>query len=326
MSRILSLILLLSLLLTGWACDEPDDKDGPERQLVVQSEAPRESESQPAQKVVSPEAPATIERSLLWRVDGPTDPIWLFGTIHGGVDASQWDALPREVRSAIEDSEVIVLEIDLQAAESPQAQAELAPLMFIPDEKPNLKEQLGDEHWDLLKKRAPLPADMLERFQPWVVFSIFLEQMIAGPEAVDLSIQNHARRLGKELEYLESMEEQVGFLAETIDDEVLADMLTRFEYHTEKLEQMVQAYRRGDADTIERLVYDPQERERFPETHDVLVVERNENWMTTIEEYLQRGRVFIAAGAGHYVGEDGIVEQLRLRGYEVTRVPSSNEK
>jgi uncharacterized protein YbaP (TraB family) len=39
-----------------------------------------------------------------------------------------------------------------------------------------------------------------------------------------------------------------------------------------------------------------------------------------IEEYMQKGTVFIVAGAAHFVGEAGIVELLRKRGYTVRRL------
>jgi uncharacterized protein len=59
-------------------------------------------------------------------------------------------------------------------------------------------------------------------------------------------------------------------------------------------------------------------------THELLMVERNENWMNALEGYIERGGVFIAAGAAHYVGEDSVVTSLKERGYDVTRVPPAD--
>jgi uncharacterized protein YbaP (TraB family) len=53
---------------------------------------------------------------------------------------------------------------------------------------------------------------------------------------------------------------------------------------------------------------------------DQLVFARNRNWIPKLDKLLANGDVFIAVGADHLIGKPGVVELLRARGYEVTRV------
>ncbi|ESQ85915.1 hypothetical protein AEAC466_01675 [Asticcacaulis sp. AC466] len=58
-----------------------------------------------------------------------------------------------------------------------------------------------------------------------------------------------------------------------------------------------------------------------PEVYKTLLVKRNSLWMPRIEAILKgKHRVFATVGVAHLVGPDGLVAQLRARGYEVTRL------
>ena len=81
----------------------------------------------------------------------------------------------------------------------------------------------------------------------------------------------------------------------------------------------VAAWRTGDqktlTDTLALLA------QADPEGYDALIVKHNQAWLPAIETALKHeGSTFVTVGAAHLIGPDGLVAQLRQRGYEVSRL------
>ena len=60
-------------------------------------------------------------------------------------------------------------------------------------------------------------------------------------------------------------------------------------------------------------------------TNAYLIDHRNQRFMARLQDELPRGGVFVAVGAGHIPGENGLVEMLRGNGYAVTRIALPGE-
>ena len=62
------------------------------------------------------------------------------------------------------------------------------------------------------------------------------------------------------------------------------------------------------------------EAEDFPELMDMLLHQRNDDWIPMIEQMISSdGTEFLLVGALHLVGERGLLAQLRRRGYTVEK-------
>jgi uncharacterized protein YbaP (TraB family) len=84
--------------------------------------------------------------------------------------------------------------------------------------------------------------------------------------------------------------------------------------------EMSTAWEQGDERALERAVIDDT-RVEYPELYQMLFVDRNNAWMTELTREMEGSGVdFIAVGAGHIIGSDGLVAQFRARGYRVERV------
>ena len=66
-------------------------------------------------------------------------------------------------------------------------------------------------------------------------------------------------------------------------------------------------------------------REKTPQTYRMVNVERNDAWVPQIGKMLdaKKGDTMVVVGALHLLGEDGVVEKLRGKGYKVERVCSA---
>ena len=81
----------------------------------------------------------------------------------------------------------------------------------------------------------------------------------------------------------------------------------------------LEAWHRGDQATMTRHVTILAQSD--PEIYRWLIADRHKAWMPRIEGMMKEPRTsFVTLGASHMVGPDGIVAQLRERGYTVTRM------
>ena len=124
------------------------------------------------------------------------------------------------------------------------------------------------------------------------------------------------------MDYFETAEEQLGFLAgmsETAQVEGLVEGLREMDRLPQELDDMVLAWARGDMDAVNSLFLE-QMRDEAPEAYQAIIVQRNHNWVPQIIERLEgEGDYFIAVGAGHLPGEEGVIALLQAQGYSVTR-------
>jgi uncharacterized protein YbaP (TraB family) len=59
----------------------------------------------------------------------------------------------------------------------------------------------------------------------------------------------------------------------------------------------------------------------FPNFVENFLNKRNRNWIPVIENQIDIENTFIAVGAGHLPGENGILALLRNKGYTLTPIP-----
>lgn len=79
------------------------------------------------------------------------------------------------------------------------------------------------------------------------------------------------------------------------------------------------AWRLGDEKSMTQAVMALSASDR--EVYEALQIRRNQKWLPQIEKALAgSGSVFVTVDAGHLVGPDGLISQLRKRGHKVTRM------
>jgi uncharacterized protein YbaP (TraB family) len=84
---------------------------------------------------------------------------------------------------------------------------------------------------------------------------------------------------------------------------------------------MNDAYTRNDLDALHQIMYAQKSR---PEEIKPLLDDRNNHWMQQLPQLMKEQSLFVAVGVLHLVGETGLVQQLRSKGYTVTPVKLSN--
>ena len=263
----------------------------------------------------------------VWEVEYNGNTTYLGGTVHL-LRPSDYP-LPEEYEQAYQASSEIYFETDLNSLNDLSVQAQLLQQLTYNDER-SLKTVLNQEAYTALSDYAAttgLPLMMLEKFKPGMVVSTLqiLEFQRIGftPQGVDAYFNTRAIGDAKSLGQLESVQEQIGFLAamgEGNESEFILLSLRDLEETGAVMDEMIQAWRIGDnAKLSEMFVADMLN--EAPELYDSLLRQRNMNWLPQIELMLRDSDTeFVLIGAAHLVGSDGLLDLLRARGYQVRQL------
>ncbi|MDQ3120515.1 MAG: TraB/GumN family protein [Verrucomicrobiota bacterium] len=192
----------------------------------------------------------------------------------------------------------------------------------------SLKNHVDPRTYDYVRRVFALmkvPEAVFSQFRPWL-----LVMMLDSPTAYGLSanlgverfLGNRARATSKPVSGLESAQEHAAVYSGLTDRQSEALLLLTFipsGNGTEQAAHVLQAWRRGDADDLARMVSNGFK--EFPAFGERILEARNRRWISKIESYLRSGKTyFVVAGAGHMGGPEGVVSLLRARGYQVEQL------
>lgn len=260
----------------------------------------------------------------LWRIKDRDTTIYLFGTIHALRPGLSW--FDEAVAKAFQASDEIVVEMiepEGGGRDGIVQRAVAKDATPLTDKLPADKRAAYAE----ALKGVGLPADGLDRFQPWFA-AVTLVQAPMGQlgykaeEGVERRIAEAAKAAGKPMIGLETFEQQIGFLANLPDAAQLRFLVSTVDElpNTGKVfEEMIDSWSKGDPDRLAALMNDTLEDE--PEVEKTLLTDRNTVWAAWIAERMKKpGTVFLAVGAGHLAGPNSVQAQLRRHGLNAKRV------
>ena len=272
---------------------------------------------------VAAEAPA----HHLWRVEGGSARVYLLGSLH--MLRAEDYPLPAAMGAAFADARTVVFETDFAMLESAAGRAQLMTRAVLPEGEalsqhvsPDVRARLNAYF-----ERSGVPPGLLERLKPAMaaVTIEVLELARFGLDpawGVDKHLYARARAEGKRMLFLESLEFQLSLildLSRADGEALLSTTLKKVEQGEKSLAQLLAAWKSGDTRALEALVIAPMR--GFPSLHARMITDRNERWLEPIEALLQGSEnALVVVGAAHLVGEKGVVELLRRRGYRVTQL------
>jgi uncharacterized protein YbaP (TraB family) len=261
----------------------------------------------------------------LWKIEGPKNKVFLFGSLHLLPADVKWRT--PAVESALNEAGVVVVETDLAAAGDPQAmQALIAKYGLLPQGQTLQGVLPAKVYAELVQTASGLgvPAENLAPVRPWLVavtvaVQSFLKQGFDPKRGVDQQVAAWAKANGKALATLETNDSQLEALAELPREqeiELLAGMLRQVREIPKALGSLLAAYRTGDIPALERILSIGLD--EFPALRERVLKERHARWLPQIEKMIADGRThMIVVGLAHLVGPDSIVAMLRAKGVKV---------
>ena len=89
----------------------------------------------------------------------------------------------------------------------------------------------------------------------------------------------------------------------------------------QEVDNLTQAWIFGDTKSTESIITKKLEDKRISSIFEKLIYERNRNMALKIEDFLRKKEThFVIVGAGHLVGNKGVIEMLRGKGYLVEQL------
>jgi uncharacterized protein len=262
---------------------------------------------------------ASYDRGLLWAVTAPGgEKSYVLGTIHSG-EPSVLELRP-PVEKAFSESRHYVMEFIPDAAAMKQLQAS----MLYPS-----GEQLADALPDSLYRQVVeamaergVPEASTTRMRPWVLLMILNMPVNTSGQILDNQLYQRALAEGKQITGLETAEEQLDVLSDWPQDKInawLADTVV----HLDELEAMQGALLGAWLDRDLKRLQEISNSMEFGDEADNaaftkrLVDERNVRMVERMVPSLKEGDAFVAIGALHLPGEQGVLNLLRKRGYRL---------
>ncbi len=275
-----------------------------------------------------------LEDALLWQIDSREleEPSYLFGTIH--MIESEHFFWPSGTLTALDDAEQIAFEVDLDDMFDLSSQMGLLTKAFMGDGK-KLSDFYSEADYKLIRSHFEdigLPMFFLERIKPMFLTVFASGDIDLGVELSDQSsIKSYEMELYQisqdsdmEVEGLETMEFQMSVF-DSIPYQAQADMLleTILSSDTENdaFQEMIQMYKDQD---INKMVSSMSEEGGIEGYEDLLLYQRNKNWIPIMSEKMKLNQMFFAVGAGHLGGENGVIDLLRKAGYKLTPLSQNN--
>jgi len=261
----------------------------------------------------------------LWSLQGKSNTVYLLGSVHF---LRPSDRLPDAVDAAYQDAEKLVMEIDRDDLDPLATQQVTMDLGLLPEDK-SLETDLGPQAYKRVSDQARTigvdPA-LLNRFRPWLAAMTLVQlqlmkQGLDPQSGVEQRLTTRAVADHKEIEGLETMEQQLGMLAglpPAQQREFLMYSVEDAENAGEDIDKLIGAWKRGDTPALASLL--GEEFEKYPDLYRPLTVDRNRQWISHIEQLLDdKDDYLVVVGALHLVGKDSVIELLQNKGHKVTQ-------
>ena len=259
--------------------------------------------------------------ALLWKISKDNQvPSYIFGTIH--VADTRITSLPEPVNTNLNNASVYVME----ALPEPEEAIQMSQMMFFSDGttlKDFIDTGLFDRATEILGNYQ-FSAESVTFLKPWAAFLI----MNYPPEnglPLDLQLLETARENGAELHGLETLTEQGKIFSEmeiNTQVQLLMDTLCNYAIVIDDFEQMKKFYLDRNLQGLYEYSnkYSFSEEKIYKDLVRRLLTDRNYVMVERMQPFLEKGDAFIAIGAMHLPGDDGVLSLLVNKGYKVSPV------
>jgi len=271
------------------------------------------------------------ENALLWEISGNgVDGSYLFGTIH--LISEEDYFFTDYMGEAFSETDLLALEFNLDDAMDPGNMMAMMEKAFMRNDT-TLRDLMSEKDFAVIEshfKEMGLPIFMLQRIKPMFLTIFGSGDLFSGDgfsmddmKSYELELSEMAKNQSKELAGLETMEYQLGIF-DRIPYGDQADMLLESiesgDAQSAEMDSLVHYYKMQNLSKLDEMINSSGPTVEYK---DILLDQRNANWIPVIENLMKKQPTFFAVGAGHLPGKKGVIELLRARGYVLKPVLTS---
>lgn len=256
--------------------------------------------------------------SLLWEVSGKglKEPSYLFGTFHlmckGDILISE------QLKKAINNSDKVYMELDM---DDPSVMLGGLLMMNMKGGK-KLKDLYTPEEYEKLsnffKDSLHMPIGFMEHTKPYFLVAMLYPKMMPckNVSGVEEQLMKLAKAGQKEIKGLETMQFQASVFDSIPYEEQAKELMKSIDsidVYAKYFDTMVHVYKSQQLNDMQDLF--TKSEYGMEEHQDILLDNRNKNWVGQLKTIMKEKPVFVAVGAGHLVGEKGLIALLKKEGY-----------
>ena len=288
------------------------------------------------------QAHAANDRAFIWEVTSARNAseqavVYLMGSIHFA-DKSFYPLRP-EIEEAYNRSQYLVVELDVNKTDH-QAYTRLLSQRGVYKDGTTIEDAISTETWLQLRqrlRRLNIDYENIKSYKPGIlVLTLSAAHVMQMGFDAELGVDVHflakasqSQQLehgqSKQIIELETLEQQLNlFLNIPNGDLLLKESLYSLDEAELLMADMVRYWKQGDEEQMNKLLFEDalNDYPAFSEIYDSLFYDRNKKMAIKIDEMLKQkqGSYFVVVGSGHLVGEKGIVNALKKKGYDVKRL------
>ena len=260
--------------------------------------------------------------SLLWKIESPTSKTsYLFGTMH--IIEKEYFIFPKSLEKLIAKSDNVIME--LQSIPSPKVALPLITLKngsffdyFSKEQTDSILQWANSE----LKMNEQLFRSVFYKMKPFVVVQTAVQLQFQGKtESYEKSLYDISKEKKIETIGLETVEQQMNLfddLTKIEQAELVMESIRSPKKSIDLTNRMQIMYSHQNLDSLFLLIQE--EGGLMSKKQNLFIDERNKNWIPKIKNNITSKNCFIAVGAGHLGGENGVIRLLQKEGYTLTPI------
>lgn len=229
--------------------------------------------------------------------------------------------MDERILSALQSSKKIVLELNMSdpmlAQDMQQNSINKDFYNIQNDFEPEAKEALDE----FLSSNYGMGLAQMGIMKPFILSTMVLMKQLPceTPDSYELFFTSKSQEWKIPMEGLESAAYQISIFDRIPMERQLADLskMILTDATEKEFQGMIEAYLAEDLNKLQEMI---QADGLTGEYGEILLNERNRNWIPKIEEFIKAETTFIAVGAGHLPSDQGVIQLLRNAGYTVEPV------
>ena len=264
------------------------------------------------------------QQGLLWKISQPgVAPSYLLGTMH--TEDPRVINLPELIQKRFDEADSASFEIMMDMSTLLKS----AAAMFLAEGQ-TLDKLLSAKDYNYIMNALEaygMPEEAAKIMKPWaIILTVSMPKNETG-EFLDLILYQQAKFSGKRVYGLEKIEEQLSILDSLSIEEqtiLLKDTLSYLDKMPHLLDTMHELYLNRDLTKLMQFSEeymtndDPNVQKLLNKFMNLLVNIRNQTMLERMQPRLREGNAFIAVGALHLPGEQGLLKLLQKQGYRIS--------
>ncbi len=270
------------------------------------------------------------QKSFLWKITSKQNVVYMLGSVHVGNSALY--PLNKTIEDAFTQSSVLAVEMD--GTNEQAMMATMTTALYAPPD--NIKNHLPQDLIERMQKILPkysLPIEAIQTMKPYMAAMVLTlsESARLGYSAeygLDLHFLGRAKADQKKIIELESADSQIRMMDEMTGTEqtaMLKHTIVSIEKNNigDELKAMFSAWKQGDP--VQLATIANASLDEVPELKDVfnerMIISRNKAMTEKIAAFLKNKETyFVVVGAMHLTGEQGIINLLRKKDFQVKQL------